>query len=309
MTTEQKQLFQKIQDFRLDKEDVSFPFSKRLARDNYWSHTFALRVIDEYKKFIFLMMVSPTPITPSEEVDQAWHLHLTYTKSYWENLCEDTLQRKLHHHPTEGGIQEDAKFENWYAYTKDLYLQYFESPPPTDIWASQEKRFGKENLPHKSNTDAFEKQNPIKKIFSLHSLPFTNYKYALFCVPLLALFAFINLFNLFFFGLIFTAIYFIFFHKKKGRTQHKFKNSGTTSTQTSTHDATSTFFYATNSDSLSDSNTTNSDSYDSGNSGNAGSGSDANSDSSGGSDAGSADGGGSGCSSGCGGGGCGGGGD
>ncbi|MEK6230809.1 MAG: hypothetical protein N2A42_03075 [Luteolibacter sp.] len=33
----------------------------------------------EYKRFVALAMLAGHPVTPSEEVDQAWHLHLVYT--------------------------------------------------------------------------------------------------------------------------------------------------------------------------------------------------------------------------------------
>ena len=59
-------------------DDNSHPltFSKRLARENRWAHWFALDVMEEYKKFLYLMAVSDHPVTPSIEVDQVWHLHL-----------------------------------------------------------------------------------------------------------------------------------------------------------------------------------------------------------------------------------------
>lgn len=74
-------LWKRIQTFALDVPHIKFPFSKRLARDNHWSHEFALAAIDEYKRFIYLCCISAEPITPSDAVDQVWHLHLTYTKS------------------------------------------------------------------------------------------------------------------------------------------------------------------------------------------------------------------------------------
>ena len=70
-------------------DDNSHPltFSKRLARENRWAHWFALDVMEEYKKFLYLMAVSDHPVTPSIEVDQAWHLHLIYTRQYWDDFA------------------------------------------------------------------------------------------------------------------------------------------------------------------------------------------------------------------------------
>ncbi|MEJ7660653.1 MAG: hypothetical protein WKG07_14075 [Hymenobacter sp.] len=61
---------------------AALSFSHRLARDNGWSLAFARRVVLEYKKFVYLAATCGHPVTPSDEVDQAWHLHLVYTRSY-----------------------------------------------------------------------------------------------------------------------------------------------------------------------------------------------------------------------------------
>ena len=63
------------------------------------------RVIEEYRKFLYLLASAGHPVTPSDQVDQAWHLHLTYTRSYWEDLCEKTIGKPLHHGPTKGGAE------------------------------------------------------------------------------------------------------------------------------------------------------------------------------------------------------------
>lgn len=50
----------------------------------------------------FLSVVSDTPVTPSQDVDEVWHVHLTYLRDYWDVWCGRVLQRRLHHDPTEG---------------------------------------------------------------------------------------------------------------------------------------------------------------------------------------------------------------
>jgi uncharacterized protein (TIGR04222 family) len=141
----QNPLWEKLQEFDLDG-GAQFSFSKRLARDNGWTHDFALRVCQEYKKFLYLACTADHPITPSDEVDQAWHLHLTYSRSYWDELCAKVLERPFHHEPTRGGPAEGAKFENWYERTLDSYRKAFETEPPRDIWPASAVRFGE--APH-----------------------------------------------------------------------------------------------------------------------------------------------------------------
>ena len=137
----QPDLWQRIAQFELDSPDSSFTFSDRLARENGWSKPYTFAVIEEYKRFIYLCAISDYSITPSDPVDQAWHLHLTYTQSYWVDFCHNTIGKEIHHGPTKGGQQERGKFKNWYALTFELYQKEFGMPPPENIWWSSERRF------------------------------------------------------------------------------------------------------------------------------------------------------------------------
>lgn len=143
MSTE-RLLYERIQAFSLDTEDIQLPFSQRLARDNGWSIRYAQRAIEEYKKFAFLAIAAGHPVTPSDQIDQVWHLHLTYTRSYWEDFCSEVLQTSLHHEPTKGGETEDQKFDDWYSKTLESYEHFFSKEPPIDIWPAPEDRFGRD---------------------------------------------------------------------------------------------------------------------------------------------------------------------
>ncbi|MCX6608102.1 MAG: hypothetical protein NTV52_31560 [Acidobacteria bacterium] len=110
------------------------PFAKRLSRENGWSIHYTAKAIAEYKRFVYLAAVSPTPVTPSEVVDKVWHLHLLYTRSYWQGLCAEVLGRPLHHDPSAGGRNETAKFLSGYEATKALYRQEFGEEPAADLW-------------------------------------------------------------------------------------------------------------------------------------------------------------------------------
>lgn len=140
MTKEQKKLWEKIKDFEIDDPESSLSFSDRLARDNDWPIEFALRAINEYKKFIFLIVSSKDPKTPSDEVDQVWHFHLLYTRSYWVDFCKHTLGQEIHHGPTKG-IEQQDDFRVYYQETLKQYEIYFNVKPPIDIWPNVQKRF------------------------------------------------------------------------------------------------------------------------------------------------------------------------
>ncbi|UUO09018.1 hypothetical protein M4951_12040 [Blastopirellula sp. J2-11] len=141
MNEDQRELWRKIERFSIDEGDEQLTFARRLARENGWSLRFAERVVEEYKRFVFLAMASGHRVTPSEQVDQAWHLHLVYSRSYWERMCQQVLGKPLHHGPTKGGAAEAEKFEDWYERTQQSYAALFGEAPPEDIWPSSAVRF------------------------------------------------------------------------------------------------------------------------------------------------------------------------
>jgi hypothetical protein len=134
----------RIQAFSPDEPGTVFPFSAKLARENGWTRPFAERVMEEYRRFLYLAMTAGHPVSPSVEVDQAWHQHLTYTRSYWDELCGTVLGRPFHHEPTRGGSAESGKFVDWYARTLGSYRAAFAAEPPRDIWPAPAERFAKE---------------------------------------------------------------------------------------------------------------------------------------------------------------------
>lgn len=127
-----RELWKRLLAYRFDAPDGSRDFSTKLAAEERWSKSFTARVIEEYRKFLYLSQVTPGVVSPSPAVDRAWHLHLTYTREYWENLCPVVLKRPLHHEP--GGSDRKNRFRDQYLSTIRLYAAEFGREPPADIW-------------------------------------------------------------------------------------------------------------------------------------------------------------------------------
>lgn len=131
----------RLEAFRFDDGPARFGFADRLAKENGWSSEFAHRAMREYLRFMYLAATAGHPVTPSEEVDQVWHLHMIYTRSYWERLCGQLLGQAIHHEPTRGGRAEGEKFVDWYERTKESYRRCFGEAPPGDLWPNVSHRF------------------------------------------------------------------------------------------------------------------------------------------------------------------------
>jgi uncharacterized protein (TIGR04222 family) len=144
MNNDQKALLDRLDRFSPDDPASSFPFSSKLAKENGWTLDHARRVVVEYKRFAFLAMTADHVASPSDQVDQAWHLHITYTRSYWEEFCGKVLGKPLHHEPSKGGRPEDHKYRELYIRTLKGYRDAFGEEPPADIWPPVDIRFGED---------------------------------------------------------------------------------------------------------------------------------------------------------------------
>jgi hypothetical protein len=128
------ELWNALQAFPFDEPGAPQPFSARLARENRWTPAYTRRVLEEYRRFLLLAATAGHPVSPSPAVDAAWHLHLCYTRSYWERLCGQVLGAPLHHEPAAGAPGEAARFGDWYRRTLGAYRREFGAMPPADIW-------------------------------------------------------------------------------------------------------------------------------------------------------------------------------
>lgn len=107
--------------------DAGGDFLERLCREHHWPLVFGKRAIDEYKRFVYLTMVAPMPLTPSDDVDRVWRLHLLYERSYAQ--MGRVLPRPLAYKPLNGG--------DWYERTKSFYQREFGVRPPKHLWSSR----------------------------------------------------------------------------------------------------------------------------------------------------------------------------
>lgn len=113
-------------------------FEDALSRDQGWRRSLAAMVIEEYRRFLYLAAISDREVTPSRAVDAAWHLHLTWGRHYWDELCGRILRRPLHHLPGDGSAADEERHRRQYLETLALYERVFGASPPHGIWPRPE---------------------------------------------------------------------------------------------------------------------------------------------------------------------------
>jgi len=124
----------------LSAPDDPLGFESRLADEQGWTLGRAVVVADEYRRFLVLTQLSAEPVCPSDEVDQAWHLHITRTADY-ARFCAALPGGFLHHVPARAGADERERHRAMYAATLALYRRVFDRVPPPSAWPPVTQRF------------------------------------------------------------------------------------------------------------------------------------------------------------------------
>ena len=111
-------------------------FASKLSRKLGWDTKYAVGAIGEYKKFLYLGLVSDFYVTPPKDIDKVWHEHLLFSKGYRE-FCRDVLQQDFDHTPELVATPAQTEtFQAQYEATLDLYQREFNAQPPARIWGT-----------------------------------------------------------------------------------------------------------------------------------------------------------------------------
>ena len=71
----------------------------RIMKNYNRDRTYAEGIVREAKRMLYLSQVSGQPVTPSVEIDDAWHEMILFTKFYHE-FCAFIGTDYIHHTPT-----------------------------------------------------------------------------------------------------------------------------------------------------------------------------------------------------------------
>ena len=107
------------------------PMMQMMEQQMGASTEMAQRVIEEYRKFLFLAMRAGHQVIPPGIINDVWMMHLQQAQNYWETLGEMITER-----PVAQGL--DAKsfqsMSDAWAATLQSYEKIFGTSPPMDIW-------------------------------------------------------------------------------------------------------------------------------------------------------------------------------
>lgn len=154
-------------------------FAYKIMKKHRLPRAFTFRAIEEYKKFVYLGVISDFIVTPSKYIDLIWHEHLLFSKAYRE-FCNDVIDYQFDHQPELVATEDQTDlFTIQYLETLDLYRSEFGMEPPQNIWGTP--KFNKERInstikkSNKKNYDGgvggdFSSEGPLHSNYGQESL-------------------------------------------------------------------------------------------------------------------------------------------
>lgn len=100
----------------------------RIAKLYHHTEEIAADLVKEAKRMLYLRAVTGNPVSPSEEIDDAWHEMILFTKFYQQ--FADFIGHFVHHNPTPGPPDGGKMYAN----TKKMYEEVFGEKPNHDYW-------------------------------------------------------------------------------------------------------------------------------------------------------------------------------
>ncbi len=150
-------------------------FADKIARKHNWKVSFALKAVNEYKKFVYLAVISDFHVTPSKIIDVVWHEHLLFSKAY-RTFCNEVIEYVFDHHPELMPMEDQTgRFTAQYEATLDLYGKEFAVEAPAAIWGvTKFNELALETYNYKarkkeSETDIYLSQNSYSSDVALYT--------------------------------------------------------------------------------------------------------------------------------------------
>lgn len=122
---------------QISENNTNFFNHNFISKYYNWNIDYTFQVIYEYEKFMELRF-EDSGLSPSDDIDKLWHLHILDTKIYYE-YCMKRFGSLVHHNPQDSIDQEARKIR--YKNTLIKYIKKFSYPKYEKVWGLKNKNF------------------------------------------------------------------------------------------------------------------------------------------------------------------------
>ena len=119
-----RRLWHRLEGYSFHERPLSRSLVEQLEEATGHSVDVCYTMVEEYRRFMYLLGSTDADISPSPIVDQVWELHVADKKAYYDDFCPRVLGRTIHRPDDLPTIEDDPA----YLMTLDAYTQEFGLP-------------------------------------------------------------------------------------------------------------------------------------------------------------------------------------
>ena len=128
-TKTDRQLWHRLEGYSFHERPLSRSLVERLEEETGHATDVCYTLVEEYRRYMYLVGSTGETLAPSPIVDVVWRLHIDDKKAYYEDFCPRIIGRTIHHLADLPPFQDDPA----YSLTLDCYAQEF-GRPQVQFW-------------------------------------------------------------------------------------------------------------------------------------------------------------------------------
>jgi len=119
-----RRLWHRLEGYSFHERPLRRSLVDRLEEETGHSTDVCYTLVEEYRRYMYLVGSTGETLAPSPIVDLVWRLHIDDEKAYFEDFCPRVIGRTIHHTPDLPAFEDDPA----YLRTLEHYAQEFGRP-------------------------------------------------------------------------------------------------------------------------------------------------------------------------------------
>lgn len=141
-TKRDRRLWHRLEGYSFHERPLTRSLVDRLEEETGHSIDVCYTLVEEYRRYMYLVGSTGETLAPSPIVDLVWQLHIQDERAYFEDFCPRIIGRTIYHNPVPDRVDEDPAYER----TLEYYAQEFGRPnvqfwPDPDVSAVTFSKF------------------------------------------------------------------------------------------------------------------------------------------------------------------------
>lgn len=124
-----RRLWHRLEGYSFHERPLTRSLIDRLRDETGHSVDTCYILIEEYRRFMYLVGSTGETLAPSPIVDMVWRLHMADTKAYFDDFCPRVIGRTIHHPGDMPSLEDDPA----YLRALDYYAEEF-GRPQVQFW-------------------------------------------------------------------------------------------------------------------------------------------------------------------------------